>query len=88
MLGTVHSFPYKGLPVLHMVHIMAQPQQRGELKQHHVGEGRMQSIRKSLKASTMVPLICSCPWSCCKALCLRVADGTRKWSEQNGELAR
>lgn len=52
MPGTLHSFPSEGLPVLHMVHITARLQPKLSITW---GEG--ESIRKSLKASTIVPLL-------------------------------
>lgn len=79
MLGTVHSFPYKGLPVLHMVHITAQPQQHGELKQHHVGEGRMQSIRKEPKSLYLGTFALQLPLVLLQGTLFETkADGTRK----------
>lgn len=48
------------------------------------GEG--ESIKKSLKASTTVPLLCSYLWSCCKAhLAEKKPDRAGKWHGKNEE---
>lgn len=48
------------------------------------GEG--ESIKKSLKASTTVPLLCSYPWCHCKAhLAEKKPDGAGKWHGKNEE---